>query len=411
MKKILLLVICILLITGCSIGKLSDDENKKISNETSLKQDGSDDLKTIEKKVEESMSNMTLEEKIGQLFIISYRDKNQDIKYLESLLEKVKPSGFVLFNENISNYESTLNLVKQVKNSSKVPMIISIDQEGGSVQRLQAMKDYQPTYIPYMYDLGLTNDLNLAKEVGKVMALELRTIGVNVDFAPSLDIFSNPKNKVIGKRSFGVDAKTVSNMGIALASGLKENKVMPVYKHFPGHGDTTADSHYSLPVIDKTYEELKEFELIPFQDAIDSGAEVIMVGHLAVPNITSSNIPASLSKILITDILKNKMGYNGLVITDALDMGAIKDNYKQEEVISLAINAGVDLLLMPTEPEKAIDDVVLNIKNGKIDEELINEKCRKILTFKYQYLEEDNLLDASYLGKQDHKDIIDKIYK
>ena len=155
----LLLVICIWLITGCSINKLFSDENKEVSNETSLKQDSTDELTTIKKKFEQAISNMVLEEKIGQLFIISYRDENQDVKYLQGLLEKVKPSGFVLFNENISNYESTLNLVKIDKDTSKVPMIISINQEGGSVQRLQAIKDYHPTYIPYMYDLGLTNDL------------------------------------------------------------------------------------------------------------------------------------------------------------------------------------------------------------------------------------------------------------
>lgn len=354
-------------------------------------------------KVNNKLNSMSLDEKIAQLFVVAWRDSDT-YDDLYRLFRDKKLGGFILFKENMSTYDKTKTLISNLQAYNDIPLIISMDQEGGLVQRLKYLKDVKATDIPYMYYLGKTKDENLAYQVGKVMARELRTIGVNVVFSPDIDIYSNPKNTVIGKRSFGSDYLLVNKMAGSLAKGLEETGVIPTYKHFPGHGDTDVDSHVDLPIIEKNYEELKDLELQTFSYTVNNNAKLIMVGHIALPNITGDNTPASLSKVLITDILKKDLNYNGLVITDALNMKALTDNYTQEEIIVKAIEAGVDILLMPEDIEKSLECVKNNIS-----EERINESVKKILMFKYSYLENYELLDKDFLGCKEHKDIISKI--
>lgn len=358
---------------------------------------------TVDEKVEYRMKHMTLDEKIAQMLVVYYTSDTVDSN-LESILQEVKPGGFILMKENITTYDQTKKFVDDVTKDSEIPMIISIDQEGGTVQRLNGISDIEVTNIPDMYDLGATGNLNLAYQVGKVMAEELRTIGVNVVYAPVLDVYSNELNTVIGKRSFSSDPQVVTDMASELAKGLEENGVIATYKHFPGHGDTEVDSHVDLPVVQKTYDELLNLELIPFQNAISSGAKIMMIGHIAVPEITGDNTPASLSKAIVTDTLKGKLGYQGLVITDALNMGALTKNYSKEEIYTQAIEAGVDLILMPSGSKQAIEFIRKNIS-----EERINESVEKILKFKYTYLDQDHRLDKSYLGSTEHQAVIQEI--
>lgn len=358
---------------------------------------------TVDEKVEYRMKHMTLDEKIAQMLVVYYTSDTVDSN-LESILQEVKPGGFILMKENITTYDQTKKFVDDVTKDSEIPMIISIDQEGGTVQRLKGISDVEVTNIPDMYDLGATGNLNLAYQVGKVMAEELRTIGVNVVYAPVLDVYSNELNTVIGKRSFSSDPQVVTDMASELAKGLEENGVIATYKHFPGHGDTEVDSHVDLPVVQKTYDELLNLELIPFQNAISSGAKMMMIGHIAVPEITGDNTPASLSKAIVTDTLKGKLGYQGLVITDALNMGALTKNYSKEEIYTQAIDAGVDLILMPSGSKQAIEFIRKNIS-----EERINESVEKILKFKYTYLDQDHGLDKYYLGSSEHQAVIQQI--
>ena len=364
----------------------------------------------VEKTVEEKLSNMTLDEKIGQMLIIFYRNDKYD-STLESSLKTVKPGGFILFKENFSNYNDSLELIKKIKESSDIPMFISIDQEGGKVQRLIELEDKEITRIPAMYYVGEANDTKLTKDVGKVIGEELRVFGINMDFAPVMDIYENKDNVVIGKRSFGTDYKTVSKHALALGEGLKETGIIPVYKHFPGHGNTSEDSHYYLPVVKKTKEELLKDDLLPFMDAIKNNEDIIMIGHLAVPDITGDNTPASLSRELITDLLKKELGFKGLVVTDALNMGAISNNYTWEEIYVKAVNAGVDILLMPPSSKDALKTIRQAVDKGLISESTINESVRKILTLKYSKIDKDydNYLDSSYLNSVKHKKIIDKV--
>ena len=395
-NKIIIMLFIFLLVVGCTSNKKEDKEDDSSMSE-------------LDKKVEKTLNDMTLDEKIGQMMIIYYRAASMD-STLKNALETVKPGGFILFAENMSSYDGTLKLIKEIKESAKIPMFMSIDEEGGSVQRLLKLQGKEFSNIPPMYDVGLKNDTELTYQVGKLLAEELKVFGINMDFAPVIDVYSNPDNKVIGTRSFGTTAELVSTHGQKLASGLLDNGVIPVYKHFPGHGNTATDSHYDLPLVNKTKEELMNLDLIPFVDAIKNDAKAIMIGHLAVPSLTGDNTPASLSKTIVTDFLKKELNYNGLIITDALDMGALT-NYSDEEICGKAVEAGVDILLMPKSSKKCLKSVQDAIKKGTVTEKQINESVKKILKLKYEYIEKDynNYLDVSYLNSKEHQEIINKI--
>ena len=361
-----------------------------------------------ENRIEEQLKEMSLEEKIGQMLIVSYEGTSVT-EELFSLLNQVKPGGFILFSNNFSDYEQTQKLITDIKSTSEIPMFISIDQEGGRVQRIKNLSDQEITIIPPMYEIGLTRDEDFAYQVGKVIGEELRVFDINMDFAPVLDIYSNPNNTVIGDRSFGTTSDIVSTMAISLASGLQDTGVISVYKHFPGHGDTLEDSHDTLPIVTKTKEELMNFELIPFIQAIENGAEAIMVGHIAVPSITKDNTPATLSKVLIQDLLKDELGFQGLVITDGLNMKSLTNLYSQEEIYINAILAGADILLMPEFSLNTIEIIKNAVLNGEISEERIDDAVTKILTLKYKRLSDDNPYTREYLASTNHKKIVSKI--
>ena len=385
-KTICMLLIFVLVLSFCSCGK---KDFSKMS---------------IEEKVEYRISEMTIEEKIAQMMIVYYTGDSVDDTLL-SVIRSVKPGGFILTADNITTYEKTKSFVQSLQENSEIPMIISIDQEGGLVQRLSCLTDVTPTNIPNMLSVGNFNDTQFAYNIGKVMAEELRTIGVNLTFAPVVDVLPQNGESFIGTRSFGSNVEIVSSMSTAIAKGLEENGIIATYKHFPGHGDTTTDSHTSLPVVCKTKDELLSNELIPFQNAIKNNAKIIMIGHIALPEIIGDSTPASLSKEIVTDLLKTKMGFNGLVVTDALNMGALTNEYSYEEIYVKSIEAGVDLLLMPNGSKKAIEIIKQNISEERID-----QSVRKILNFKYTYLEQELILDKSYLGSDEHKKIAELIH-
>lgn len=391
-KFIILFIFIITILTGCS-------NNKKVSNKDFEKL-------SIEEKVNYKMDNLSIDEKIAQMLIVYYIGDEYD-ENLSNIIKEVKPGGFILMSDNITTYDRTLNFVKGMQNDSDIPMIISTDEEGGSVQRIKGIRDISVTDIPYMYYLGQTKDKNLAYKVGEIIANELRTIGVNLTYAPVMDIYSNPNNTVIGKRSFGSDPNTVYDMATSLKNGIEDNLVNTCIKHFPGHGDTETDSHFEIPIINKTLVELENSDLLPFIKSIND-TNMIMVGHIALPKITNSSIPASLSKEIVTDLLKNKYNYRGLVITDALNMRSLTNNYSDKEIYTMAINAGVDLLLMPNGSKNAIKYIKEAIDDEEIDINTINESVRKILTYKYSNIKE-NYLDKSYLNKNEYSNVLNQI--
>ena len=388
-KIIIILLLLILLSIGIIVFT-----NKKEIKETKVE-------KSLDNFIEDKLSSMSIDEKIAQMLILNYEADSYS-EDVDNLMKNIKPGGFIFLKNNFTTFDQTKNFIKKLKENSSIPLIISIDEEGGIVQRLKFLTDEEPIDIPSMYEVGNTMDSNNAYLIGKVMSDDLRSLGFNVTYAPVLDIY-NPLNPVIMDRSFNEDKKIVADMGLSLSKGLEENGVIPVFKHFPGHGDTIIDSHYDLPIIDKTYEELYENELYPYKKVIND-SKIIMIGHLALPKIVGDNTPASISKKIITDILKSDLGYDGLVITDALNMGALTNYYAEEQIYLMAVNAGVDLLLMPNDYNLAIQ----TIKNN-ISEDRINESVRKILKFKYKYLNNDKLLDKKYFNNPNNQKIIDKI--
>ncbi len=403
--------IIILVLVGAWIIKRNKKEDEVIDKTEveSIPKEETPKEPTLEEKIDKQINDMSLKEKIGQMIFVSYRtlDYNDD---LDNILKTVKPGGFILFGENISTYEQVSEYVKKIKATADIPMMISIDQEGGRVQRIKNLPDANALEIPSMYTLGKTKDKELSKNVGKVLASELVPFGINTDFAPSLDIFSNSNNTVIGQRAFGSDANTVIDMAIPFSRGMEEEGIIPVYKHFPGHGDTDADSHVELPVVNKTKEELYQNELLPFKAAIEDGAQMIMIAHIALPKVTGNYIPATLSKEIVSGILREELRFNGVVITDAVEMKALADNYSQEDICKMTIEAGVDMILMPKDPIEAANTIEKFVNEGTISEERINESVKRILLVKYKNkLNEDRVLDKNNIGTQEHIDIINQI--
>lgn len=257
MKNIKKIIIVMMLSVVCCFAIFSNfnvSESKVPSKET--KED------IVKKRVDELMNSMTLDEKIGQMIIINYNvsEVNDELK---SILDDAKPGGFILMQNNYSTLEDTKKFVQDIKSYSELPFIVSTDQEGGRVQRLQLLTDVEPVNVPSMDKIGNMNDEELALEIGKVIAEEVRVLGINVVHAPVLDILTNSDNTVIGNRSFGSSSEIVTRMGLSVSKGLEDNGVISTFKHFPGHGDTSVDSHSSLPIITKTYEELERVELVP----------------------------------------------------------------------------------------------------------------------------------------------------
>lgn len=408
MKKVLVVIISIVLVIVVVVGLVwNSHKTEELAPEDTL--DKGEEILTIDEKAIKQLKSMSLDEKIGQLFMISI----PNTKMNDSLRQEIttfKPGGVILFKNNIERFSDTAKLISDLQDTASIPLFIGIDQEGGIVQRIKNLEDAPVLSLPPMMQVGNTHDSELSYQVGTVIGEEIRPFGINLDFAPILDIYSNPKNAVIGNRAFGKTKEQVVEMALPLAQGIKDSGVIPVYKHFPGHGDTVADSHKELPIIQKTKEELENLELAPFEKAIEEGADMIMVAHIALPNITFDNTPASLSKVIVQDLLRDEMGFDGVVITDAVNMKAISDHYTTKEMSVKALTAGVDIILMPLDLEKAISAIKEAIAEGMITEERTDESVLRILKLKYKYeLDQAKSYDKSVIGSEAHRAIIDKI--
>ncbi len=365
---------------------------------------------------ERKTAEMTLEQKIAQMIMISLRsweDKSDPAAgsvpttelndTQKEFLSKYDFGGICLFAQNIAGTEQTVRLTAQIQQAALaseagIPMFISADQEGGSITRLGT-----GTITPGNMALGAIGDPDDAYISAEIMGTELSALGINTDFAPVLDVNNNPANPVINVRSFSSDPVIARDMGSAFISGLMSKGVISTVKHFPGHGDTNVDSHTGLPVIDKTYSELKNFELIPFAEAVSAGADIFMTTHIQYPQIEKKTyvsrstgkeiyLPATLSKTIISDILRSDMGFDGIVITDALVMDAIAENFDPTDAAVLSINADADILLEPmiiinddgiAAAGEYIASLAKAVRDGRIAEEEIDDSVERILMLKY----------------------------
>ena len=345
------------------------------------------------REIENQINSMTLEEKIGQLVISGFKGETIS-KELKELIEEYHIGGVILFSANIKDSNQLIELTNSIKDinstTSRVPIFISVDQEGGRVSRLP--KDIEK--FPSAARMGVFGDENYSYKVGNTLAQVIKSFGFNLDFAPVLDVASNPGNKVIGDRAFGDNGDLVCRMGLQFMNGLKDSNVISVVKHFPGHGDTKEDSHYELPYLNHEKERLDAIEFVPFEKAIESGADGIMVSHIVLKKIDDKN-PATMSKTVVTGILRKELSYDGVVFTDDMNMGAIAKNYLLRDAVISTIDAGVDVIVSSkgVEDTKLIIEIIKDaLKKGDISEERINESLNRILKLKYKYDLEDKKL-------------------
>lgn len=339
--------------------------------------------------IEAILEGMTLREKIGQLFIVRSdaldftrtQEEIDDAKAegvtaltdaLREALERYPVGGVALFGKNIESPEQLRRFTAELGSAGKLPLFLAVDEEGGRVARLANSAGFDlPTYASAFE----TED---AGEMGRTIGAYLKEFGFNVDFAPVADVNSNPDNPVIGKRAFSSDAQTVRQKAAAMAEGLWESGILPVYKHFPGHGDTAEDSHTELAVVNKTLAQLREIEWVPYEN---QQIPAVMVAHVAVPQAGVDG-PASLSHTAVTEWLRGMLGHEGLVMTDSLSMSAITQSYTPAEACVQALEAGVDILLMPCGLREAFDGVEEAVRSGRLSEARIDESVRRVLAAK-----------------------------
>ena len=362
--------------------------------------------------VENKLRSMTLREKIAQM-IVSYSDgyaleeNSTEFRRLNNLIVNEKIGGIIFFKGNALQQAHLTNRLQEL---AVTPLLISQDCERGTGMRL-----YDGSIFPSNMALGASRDSSLAYQMGRRIAIECKAIGVNQNYAPVMDVNNNPLNPIINVRSFGEDPALVSYLGISMIKGMQDNGIIATAKHFPGHGDTEIDSHNDLPVLNINMERLRNLELVPFKNAIDAGVESIMIAHVSIPAIDDkSNLPASLSPKIVNDILSGELGFNGLKVTDALNMAGITKHYSVKEVAVMCVKAGIDLILMPQNETASIDAIENAVLKNEISEERITASAKKILEAKNRLgLNEKKYVDenavSSIVNSEDSKSLSQKI--
>lgn len=333
------------------------------------------------------IAEMSLENKVAGLFMVTPEALTgvdtviQAGDTTKQKLSEYPVGGLVYFSKNIKSADQLKEMLDTTRNTMIYPVFLAVDEEGGSVSRVAGAGLADD--VGDMSEIGSTCDPEKAKEAGTTIGTYLSQFGFNVDFAPVADVVS-AENAVIGNRSFGSDPNVVGTMVAAEVQGLQESGVSACLKHFPGIGDTTTDTHDEKAVSEKTLEDMQQTDLPAFQSGIDAGADFVMVSHMSLPNVVGDDTPCSLSGAVISDLLRNQLGYNGIVITDALDMSAITDSYSSAEAAVKAIEAGADMLLMPENFEEAYQGVLDAVQKGTISEDRINESLKRIYRVKYR---------------------------
>jgi len=375
-------------------------ETSRADSETTGQEEQDAEIQPEEDSIDAILRKMTLREKVGQLFII--RPDALDVfqtpaqvnnssaagvtALSEAMAEQLKDhpvGGIAMFGKNITDPEQLAGFIETLQTTSDIPLFLAVDEEGGPVARLANHAAFDLPRYKSAAAVGASGDPSDALAMGAVIGAYLRKYGFNMDFAPVADVNTNPDNPVIGNRAFSSDAKTAAEMASAMADGLKQQGIVPVFKHFPGHGDTAEDSHSGIAVSHKTKEEMESCEWLPYQSL--TGEDCVMVGHIAAPEVTGNLTPASMSPQIVNDILRQQLGFEGLVMTDSLAMGAITEEYDSGEAAIKAIEAGCDVLLGPENFQEAFEALVEAVKSGTISEGRIDESVHRILLFKKAY--------------------------
>ena len=348
----------------------------------------------LDEQASQLVSGMSLEDKVAQMFVITpealtgYASVTAAGDTTKAAYESRPVGGLIYMADNLLSIEQTTEMLTNMQNIAMertgLPVFLSVDEEGGTVARVAKNDAFGVTDVGNMSDIGATGDAQNAYNAGVTIGTYLKQLGFNVDYAPVADVLTNPDNTVIGTRSFGSDASVVADMVTKELEGLSSQGVFGVVKHFPGHGGVSGDSHDGAVTMDKSLEELMQTEFVPFQKAVENGVSFVMVGHISVPQVVGDNTPASLSQMMVSNVLREQLGYQGIVITDAMNMGAITGSYTADQAAVMAVNAGVDMILMPQDYETAYNGLLQAVQDGTITEDRINESVTRIVKVKLQ---------------------------
>lgn len=340
------------------------------------------------------LAGMSLGERVAQLFVVtpealsgSPRSVTRVDDALRQGFSSIPVGGVICMGQNLRDPEQTKALLQDLQALSAerlgLPLLLGVDEEGGTVARISGTPAFGISPWPDMAEIGAAGDPTRARSLGRTMGVYLRELGFNLDFAPVADVLTNPDNRVVARRAFGRDAETVIAMAAAVSDGLLDAGVLPCWKHFPGHGSTAADSHLGTAVSQRSFDELPESpELAPFLYAARQGVPMIMTGHISIPGTPGADLPASLSGPLLELLRGPETAYDGLLITDALNMGAIANRFSPGEAAVLALEAGNDLLLTAGHLQEAYEGVLLALQEGRLSEERLNQSVLRILKTK-----------------------------
>ena len=387
-----LFVVLVVLVSGLAVTSCSEDEKP--------------DIPSIDD-VESQLQKMTLREKVGQLFYVRPEVLDTTIHYgqtggidastddltkiklqavnatMKGVNEKYPVGGVILYAHNI-DYEAQLTaFISQIRALKGSPLLC-IDEEGGRVARIGNNANFHVEKFESMDAIGKTGDAKNAYYCGNTIGTYLKKYGFDIDFAPVADVNTNPENIVIGKRAFSDDPAVAAHMVVSYLHGLKDANIIGCIKHFPGHGDTKADTHYGYAQSLKTWNEMVDCEMVTFKAGIQWGCKLIMTAHIGAPKVTGSDIPATMSSLILHDKLRKELGYQNIIITDAMEMGAITQQYTSAEAAVGSIKAGVDIVLGPQNFIEAFDAVVKAVEDGTLTEQRIDESVRRILKLKKQ---------------------------
>ncbi|CAM3431058.1 beta-N-acetylhexosaminidase [Marinicrinis lubricantis] len=353
--------------------------------------------------ISKEIERMSLDEKLGQMVLIGKEGTSINDTDIE-MMDQYKVGGFIFYQDNIETLTQTVSLMDQLKahhSDNDPPLLLSVDQEGGMVSRMPS----ELKALPGNGEVGPLNNPELSFEMGRMLAKQLQLAGMNMNFAPVMDVNSNLNNPIIGERSFSSDPMVVSKLGIETMKGMQQEGTISVIKHFPGHGDTSVDSHLELPRLDKTKEQLEQTELVPFQEAVKANADVIMMAHILVPALDQQR-PSSLSSKIVRGLLRDELEYDHVVMTDDLTMKGITNHYSIEDAAVLAVQADVDLLLIAHDADLAkqvLRRLKSEVEQGTIPMDEINDSVYRILDLKSKYLlidEEDEQLDLQQVNQE-----------
>ena len=380
MKKLFTLLICSWIFAACS----------------------NDDTPTVPPtdEVEALLQKMTLREKVGQLFYVRLESLDPSIEWttyddlarmnilkvtenMKRTNENYPVGGIILYAWNIDNETQLASIITDIRTLNGSPLLC-IDEEGGRVARIANNPNFNVKKYESMAAIGATGDPQNAYECGNTIGTYLKRYGFDIDFAPVADVNTNPENVIIGARAFSDDPAVAAPMVTNYLQGLKDAGITGCIKHFPGHGDTKADTHYGYASTQKTWEEMMNCEMVTFRAGIQWGCQLIMTAHIGAPNVTGSDVPSTMSPIILQDKLRGELGYQNIIITDGMEMGAITQQYTSAEAAVGSIKAGVDIVLGPRYFIEAFDAVMAAVNNGTISEERINQSVRRILKLKLQ---------------------------